>query len=85
MNSAKVIYLPSHCSCTRKIIRLHVRKGGAGHWHGLMIKLGWLGPTQLCKLARSSPVTWAGLGPARKKKELFQKNPSFLQIFYTVF
>jgi hypothetical protein len=38
-----------------------------------MTRLGWLGPAQLCRLARSSPVTWAGLGPARKKKGIISK------------
>jgi len=50
-----------------------VLKGEAGHWHGPVTRLGWLGPAQLCRLARSSPATWDGLGPARKKK-LFFKN-----------
>jgi hypothetical protein len=39
------------------------------------------------RLAGSSPATWAGLGPARKKnfKKLFQKICDFPKIFYFIF
>jgi hypothetical protein len=52
-------------------------KGEAGHWHGPVTKLGWLGPAQ------SHGLGWAQ--PAKKKKNL-KKNLSFLQFFlYVVF
>ena len=38
-----------------------------------MTRLGLLGPAQLCRLARSSPVTWAGRGPAQKKYKKIYK------------
>jgi len=35
-------------------------------------------------LARSSPATWVGLGPARKKN-LFKKKSEFSAIFYMLY
>jgi hypothetical protein len=74
MNSAKVIYLPSHCSCTHKIL----------HVHGLIGSLAWA--SDQAGLARSSPATRAGLGPARKKNssKIFSKICDFPQIFYCI-
>jgi len=51
-----------------RVIRVHVLKGEAGHWHAPVTRLARLGPAQLCRLARSSP----------QKKNYFKKNLSFL-------
>ena len=61
---------------------MQVRTGGTGHWHGPVTRLGLLGPAQLCRLARSSPVTWAGRGPTRKKWNLLR---NFFKKKYVMF
>jgi hypothetical protein len=53
------------------MIRVHVLKGEAGHWHGPVTRLGWLGPAQP-----------HGLGWAQPAKKIYlKKNLSFLQFF----
>ena len=50
-------------------------KGGAGHWHGPVTRLGWLGPAQPQGPGWAQPV----------KKNYFQKIYEFLQIFLLYF
>jgi hypothetical protein len=47
-------------------------KGEAGHWHGPVTRLGWLGPAQ------SHGLGWAQ--PAKKK--YFKKKSEFSAIFF---